>query len=379
MNSLAYRSAVYAALILAIGMGFGRFCFTGIFPVMVDEGSLTLAGGTYVASANYAGYLLGALLAINTRPDDSFKLCLYSILGTALTIAFLALYKNVWFLIVMRGLSGVFSATAVVGASSWLLQYKGNNRASPILYAGIGFGILVSAELIAIGQYFGFDSAKLWFFLGGAGLLIGIPCILLMKMDSAGKTADEIHTGLHNAEVFDKWKLVLIYGLAGFGYIITATYLPLIIKDDLGIAIGIHIWAVFGLGAMFSCFFWHWVQARLGSRNSLFVNLIVQSIGVALPIFSQTLSGYLCSALLVGGTFMGFVTIAKSIALRISHEVRMNLMAIMTTSFGIGQIAGPLIANGIYGVSKSFSLSFLVASMALVIAATISVTANRNS
>ena len=377
MNLLASRSAVYAALILAIGMGFGRFCFTGIFPVMANEGSLTLDGGAYVASANYAGYLLGALLAINTHPNDSFKLCLYSILGTALTIAFLAVSQNVWFLIVMRGLSGAFSATAMVGASSWLLQYKGDNRASPILYAGIGFGILISAELIAISQHFGFGSAKLWFLLGGAGLLIGIPCILLMKMDSVGKTVDQIDTGIHSAEVFDKWKLVLIYGLAGFGYIITATYLPLIIKDDLGIGIGIHIWAVFGLGAMFSCFFWHGVQAKLGSRNSLFINLIIQSIGVALPVFSQTLSSYLCSALLVGGTFMGFVTIAKSIALQISHEARGNFMAIMTTSFGIGQIAGPLVANETYDVGKSFSLSLLMASMALIIAAVISVKANR--
>lgn len=345
---------------------------------MVVEGSLTLAGGAYVASANYAGYLLGALLAINTHPNDSFKLCLYSILGTALTITFLALYQNVWFLLVMRGLSGVFSATSMVGASSWLLQYKGDNRASPILYAGLGFGILISAELIAIGQYFGFDSAKLWFFLGGMSLLIGIPSILLMKMDSVEKTAEEIYTSIRSAEVFGKWQLVLIYGLAGFGYIITATYLPLIIKDDLSIEIGIHVWAVFGLGAMFSCFFWHWVHTKLGTRNSLFVNLIIQSIGVVLPIFSQTLFSYLCSALLVGGTFMGFVTIAKSIALRISYEVRGNFMAIMTTSFGIGQIAGPLVANKIHDVSKSFSLSFLVASMALIIAAVISVKANRD-
>ena len=377
MNSLAYRSAVAAALILAIGMGFGRFCFTGIFPVMVDEGSLTIAGGTYAASANYAGYLLGALLAINTHPNDSFKLCVYSILGTALTIMFLALYQDVWFLIVMRGLSGVFSATSIVGASSWLLQYKGDSRASPVLYAGIGLGILISAELTAVGQHFGFDSARLWFLLGGMGLLIGIPSILLMKTDSAEKTVEEMYTGVHGAEGFGQWQLVLVYGLAGFGYIITATYLPLIIKDDLGIEIGIHVWAVFGLGAMFSCFFWHWVHTRLGSRNSLLVNLIVQSIGVALPIFSQTLSGYLCSALLVGGTFMGFVTIAKSVAQRISHEVRGNLMAIMTTSFGIGQIAGPLVANGIYDASKSFSLSFLVASMALIIAAVITLKADR--
>ena len=54
------RAAIAAAVILAIGMGFGRFAFTAIYPHMVTEGVLSLRDGSLAASANYAGYLLGA-------------------------------------------------------------------------------------------------------------------------------------------------------------------------------------------------------------------------------------------------------------------------------------------------------------------------------
>ncbi len=45
-----------------IGMGYGRFAFTGVLPLMLNEGLLTLHEGNLAASANYAGYLVGALL-----------------------------------------------------------------------------------------------------------------------------------------------------------------------------------------------------------------------------------------------------------------------------------------------------------------------------
>lgn len=43
-------------------MGIGRFAFTPILPMMQAEG-LSLAAGGWLASANYAGYLAGALSA----------------------------------------------------------------------------------------------------------------------------------------------------------------------------------------------------------------------------------------------------------------------------------------------------------------------------
>ena len=57
----AWPVGVAAAIILVVGMGFGRFAFTGLYPLMVNEHILTIAGGSWAASANYAGYLVGAL------------------------------------------------------------------------------------------------------------------------------------------------------------------------------------------------------------------------------------------------------------------------------------------------------------------------------
>lgn len=58
------RTALEAALILTIGMGFGRFAYTAILPHMVEEGVLSVWAGSLAATLNYCGYLVGSLLSI---------------------------------------------------------------------------------------------------------------------------------------------------------------------------------------------------------------------------------------------------------------------------------------------------------------------------
>ena len=40
---------------LAVAMGIGRFAFTPILPMMQQDAGLTVAGGGWLASANYLG------------------------------------------------------------------------------------------------------------------------------------------------------------------------------------------------------------------------------------------------------------------------------------------------------------------------------------
>ncbi len=52
------------AAALAVSMGIGRFVYTPILPLMVREAGLSKSFGATLATANYAGYLLGALAGI---------------------------------------------------------------------------------------------------------------------------------------------------------------------------------------------------------------------------------------------------------------------------------------------------------------------------
>ncbi|MBR7634167.1 YbfB/YjiJ family MFS transporter [Janthinobacterium lividum] len=369
------RAALAAAVILAIGMGFGRFAFTAIYPHMLKEGVLTLRDGSLAASANYAGYLLGAILAMRARAHSAHRLSLWSVAGTALCLGVLALPMPVWLFVTVRGVAGVFSALAMVAASLWLLEQRRHARGAPLLYAGVGAGIAVSAELLVLASQLGWHSAGMWLLLAGVTVLAGLAAAPVI---AAGGQATPDAPAQPAASVLAPvapWPLVLIYGLAGLGYIVTATYLPVLVKTALPGLNSAHVWAVFGLGAAPSCFLWYRLHERLGTRQALRLNLLLQALGVALPVLAPSATGYLLSAILVGGTFVGTVTIAMPAAQRAAVKAGKfgsNMMAIMTVVYGIGQIIGPVLAGSLYAQSHSFNSALLAAAGALLLAIVVS-------
>ncbi|WP_425251620.1 YbfB/YjiJ family MFS transporter [Janthinobacterium sp. NFX145] len=369
------RAAIAAATILAIGMGFGRFAFTAIYPHMVGEGVLSLRDGSLAASANYAGYLLGAILAMRARAHNAHRLCLWSVAGTAICLGVLALTMPVWLIVTVRGVAGVFSALAMVAASLWLLVQRGHGRGAPLLYAGVGAGIAVSAELLVLASHLGWHSAGMWLLLAGVTVLAGLaaaPAIAASGQPAPDAPDAPAQVGATALAPVAPWPLVLIYGLAGLGYIVTATYLPVLVGAALPGLNSAHVWAVFGLGAAPSCFLWHRLHERLGTRQVLRLNLLLQALGVALPVLAPSAAGYLLSAILVGGTFVGTVTIAMPAAQWAAVKAGSNMMAIMTVVYGIGQILGPVLAGSLYAQSHSFNNALLAAAGALLLAIVVS-------
>ncbi|MED5596287.1 YbfB/YjiJ family MFS transporter [Janthinobacterium sp. P210006] len=372
-GAIRLRAAIAGAAILAIGMGFGRFAFTAIYPHMVGEGVLSLRDGSLAASANYAGYLLGAILAMRARAHSAHRLCLWSVAGTALCLGVLALSMPVWLIVTVRGVAGVFSALAMVAASLWLLERRRHARGAPLLYAGVGAGIAVSAELLVLASYLGWHSAGMWLLLAGVTALAGLAAApAIAAGGQASPNAPPAPASAPALAPVAPWPLVLIYGLAGLGYIVTATYLPVLVGVALPNLNSAHVWAVFGLGAAPSCFLWHRLHERLGTRRALRLNLALQALGVALPVLAPSAAGYLLSAILVGGTFVGTVTIAMPAAQRAAGKAGANMMAIMTVVYGVGQITGPVLAGSLYAQSHSFNSALLAAAGALLLAIAVS-------
>ncbi|WNJ81816.1 YbfB/YjiJ family MFS transporter [Cedecea neteri] len=364
--------ALAGAVVLAIGMGYGRFSYTGILPVMLQEGLLSLHQGNLAASANYAGYLIGALLLAKAKPADARRLNMASVGLTIGCLLLLAWTKSPWAVVAVRGFAGLLSAVSLIAASLWLLQHMKHHTGAPVLYAGVGLGIFLSAEFIALGKTYGYTSQQIWLLCGLTALLLfalvfklllSPPDYLIDYQKQASSQAQPEAGGAKAA-----WKLLVIYGLAGFGYIITATYLPLFLSGSLSTLDPVQLWAIFGLAAIPSCFVWHQIVSKYGYRRAFAANLLVQATGVVLPAFSHSLLFCLLSAVLVGFTFTGTVTIALPEARRLAHLVRFNMIAAMTAIYGIGQIIGPLVAGELYGITGSFNGSLAAATGALLLA-----------
>ncbi|EMJ8526340.1 YbfB/YjiJ family MFS transporter, partial [Klebsiella aerogenes] len=83
----AFLLAMAGATVLMIGMGYGRFAFTGILPVMLSDQILTLRQGNLAASANYAGYLLGALLLAKAKREQASRMNIVSVILTLICLA----------------------------------------------------------------------------------------------------------------------------------------------------------------------------------------------------------------------------------------------------------------------------------------------------
>src|SRR5262245_66371911 len=120
---------------------------------MVADLGMTQATAGLLASANYAGYLAGALLAATPVVSGSRRRWLLAGLSVgALTTAAMAWAASTPAFLALRFTGGVASAFGLVFASALVLdRLAGGSRSelSAVHFAGVGTGVAVSAVLAA--------------------------------------------------------------------------------------------------------------------------------------------------------------------------------------------------------------------------------------
>jgi predicted MFS family arabinose efflux permease len=369
-RSLALACGGLAAMAAALGIG--RFVYTPILPAMLGPLSWSKADAGLVASANFLGYFLGALLAGHALVAARPRLWLLTALAiSAVSTIAMAMPSDIASFAALRFIGGIASALVIVCASTLVLErlaFSGRGPLSAIHFAGVGLGILMSAIAVSATLASGAGWRSLWIVAGAISGLAAVMAAWLIPVAQhvtapPRQKAADTHPSRLGA-------MVVAYGLFGFGYVITATFLVTIVRgaDDVRV-LEPWVWVLFGLAAIPSVAVWTWLGQRIGIMNAYGVACIVEAVGVAASVEWVTIPGVCVSALVLGGTFMGLTALGFMAARILSAENSHQALGRMTASFSIGQMAGPTLAGFLSEQSGSFRVPSLIAAAALIAAA----------
>ncbi len=393
--------ALTGMVALGVAMGIGRFAFTPLLPMMLADGVVDISTASWLASANYLGYLVGALLCMllpwlwrrmgRPAPPNAPRMVRAGLLATTLLTLGMALHwPAAW--PVLRFAAGVASALVFVYISGWCLGQLARLGAPSLgatIYMGPGAGIalsgLAASGLVALQQ----SAATGWLVFGVLAVVLSALVWRTLHPRQDLQAAAPASSALHAAPSAtasarvgppsdqrhgEITLLSIAYGLAGFGYIITATFLPVIARQQLPPSLWLDLfWPIFGVGVMLGAF----LASRLGHAGDMRWRLTacyaVQGLGIVVGLVEVSVAGFALGSLLLGLPFTVISYYTMQEARRLRPLQPASLMGLLTAIYGLGQIVGPPLTAAVLSRSSSvaggFTLALEIAAAALVVGA----------
>ena len=372
------REVVLAGMLtMAVVMGIGRFAFTPILPAMRDAIGLSATDLGTLASANYLGYLLGALAAATPA---LLRWRQHVVRGGLLLViavtAAMALTTSMPVWLVLRFVAGLASAGVFVFASAavigWFVQQKRPELVG-FFFSGVGLGIALSGAVILLVQRVSGGQAWRAEWLGAAFLavLLATPCLRWLPQETLSAATQPRPASAPRAISLPMLLLAVSYFLGGVGYIVAGTFIVAIVGAVPGLeGLGAGAWILVGLAALPSTPLWTRVAGRIGRMSALGCSYLLLALSLLLPgLIAQPVAA-VASTLLFGANFIAFgaLTVAEAQALAPPRQAARTI-ALLTVIFGLGQVAGPLLAASLAGPGGDFRFSLLVAGMVVLGAA----------
>jgi len=268
----------------------------------------------------------------------------------------------------IRLLGGVASAFVLVFGSALILDRLaavGRPRLSAVFFAGVGVGIAVSAFLISVLGLQGYDWRIQWIASGVISLVAALFVVWLVPHETNDIEREPLQ---HETTADGRLKrLIVAYGLYGFGYIITATFISTIARSSSdGRSLETVVWLAVGLSAILSVALWTYLGRRWALASAFAVACVIEAGGVALTVISSSAWAIVVGGVLLGGTFVGIAALGLLYARSLSVGDSRRTLALMTASFAFGQMVGPTFAGVTFDLGDSFLVPSLAAAAALI-------------
>lgn len=357
--------AGWAALVVVHGLG--RFVFTPMIPVMHEQTGLSVETAGLLASINLLAYLLGSLFTFwKHQPAQRRHWLIAGLAINAITTPMLALSDSLWWWFPLRFVNGFGNGLVFVYAPLLVMEALSRHQRmgwAGASFTGVGVGMVLGSLIIMASDSWAWQT--LWAIFGLIAVPLAIWSSTVLVRIPPAEHAPELH-GHSKAPGFG-W-LGASYVCAGFGYIISMTFLPTIAASVPALAAYAQMsWLFVGLAVAPSPLLWSWLGHRFGDMALLRTNLMLQALGAAMPAIAPNLWGVLIGGALVGGTFVGAVQLTMRYT---RHHWPLDAgrrIGMLVTIYAVAQMAAPIIASGIYALTGDFGSSLYLAGAVLVL------------
>ncbi len=375
-----YRVFIAGVCSLLLTAGLSRFAYTPLLPIMREQAGLSHLASGWLATFNYMGYMTGALLASSiSRLRVKYYLYHIGLVVAVLSTSGMGLTDNVVIWAILRYVGGLTTTCGMLIASGLIMNWLIRHKQSPMLgfhFAGLGLGIVVSG--IAVGcmvDHLRWDQQ--WIVLGLLGIVFLIPAWLWMPAPADIQSGTSVPV---QAPPSRKWMQLLIasYFCAGFGYVVSATFIVAILeKLPVFAGRGSWIWVVVGVAAAPSTFLWDRIARRLGQIPALLLAYALQVLAVMGPVLANGFMVNVFSAVLYGSTFVGIVSLTLALIGRHFPNNPAKAMARLTLSYGVAQMVAPVMAGYIANATGSYQGALMITALVLVAGMALLVALNR--
>lgn len=357
-----HRHVARSAAALAAAMGIGRFVYTPILPLMTAQAGITPHTAAALATANYAGYLAGAVAGILWSPlARSVLVCKAALVTLVVSLAAMPLATTPVEWIALRAIAGLTSALVFVIAVNVLLEHLHGRPAhlAGWAFGGVGGGIALSAVLVlACDQW-----RVAWW--ASAALAAGLAA-LAWTMRSAPRLAPSVVDTAGRPPHRAFMLLATSYTLEGIGYIVAGTFLVAAVTQSAPHWVGGTTWLLVGLATVPSAALWAGLSTRWSYPGLLAVALCAQAVGVGVAGAFGGVGAALIGAVLFGGTFIGVSTLALASGRLLRYP---RAVALLTAGYSVGQILGPVVVSPL--LDDGFRPALVAAAVVVLAAAVV--------
>ena len=414
--------ALAAILSAFVGVGVGRFALGMLLPAMGQALDLDYVQMGWISTANFIGYLLGALWVRRLLPRfGERRLITMALMAVVATMGGVSLSAGFWPLAILYTGTGLGSGIAFVCTVTLLPHWfasKYRGRAAGTLATGTGLAMmlagwaipLINESAVEISWWLGWRLS--WGALAAVCLPLVLFCLIVVRNRPYEKglapygerpgaalgSGEARRAASRNKPVQATqrnliMRLGAVYALFGATYVVYVTFVVTTLVREHGMAeakAGLF-WIGLGFFTLFCGPVLGGLSDRLGRRTGIIVSFLLQGTAYVLIAYSSGIWGSVWdgniggviatkaavyfSIFLFGLSVFGLpVIMTAAVADYLTPERTVATISTLTVIFGIGQMLGPILAGVIAQYSGSFTPAYLAATALVALAIAITLT-----